>query len=151
MPRFLRALCFLSGINALYRLVSGMISAISPPDIDQAYIDSLFDRLNQFAIPIEGMPQEMEEYYLNLMLSLGNIGAASFLFYGIEVVGLILMFRLNRIGFLLYTASQLGLAFVPAIFGGFNRFGVTVLIATLVWNAIWIIMYATQLKHFPKR
>jgi hypothetical protein len=149
--RFLTVLCFLSGLNAIYGIISGLFGAIAPPEVDQAFIDQLFEQVHQFEIPLEGLKGEMETYYLNLMLSLGNAGAANFLFFGIQLIGVFLMFRLNRVGFALYAAAQIGLAFVPAVFGGFSRFGTAVLIVTLIWNAIWVVMYATQLKHFPKR
>lgn len=148
--RFLSIICFLSGINAIYGIISGLFGAISPPDVDQAFIDELFQQVNHFEIPLEGFKEEMETYYLNLMLSLGNAGAANFLFFGIELIGIILMYRLNRVGFPLYVASQIGLAFVPAVFGGFNTFGSVVLGFTLFWNALWVLAYATQLKFFPK-
>jgi hypothetical protein len=148
--QFLRILCFLSAFNAIYGIISGVSGAISPPDVDQAFIDELFARIHEFQIPIEGYMEQAESYYLNLMVSLGNAGAANFLFYGIELVGVFLMYRLNRVGFTLYVASQIGLAFIPAVFGGFNTFGITVLGLTLFWNALWVIAYWTQVRKFPQ-
>jgi len=148
--RFLTILCFLSGLNAIYGIISGIFGAISPVEVDDAFISERFNEIDQFLIPLEGYKEEMHTYFLNLWLSFGNTAAASFLFYGIELIGVVLMFRLNRVGFPLYAASQIGLAFVPAVFGGFSRFGIAVLIFTLIWNGIWMALYATQLKHFPK-
>ncbi len=92
----------------------------------------------------------MESYYRNLMLNFGNYGAANFMFYGIELVGVFLMYRLNRIGFTLYVLSQVGLAATPVIFGNFNTFGLITLGITMVWNGIWVGLYAFQRKHFIK-
>jgi len=126
------------------------VGAIAPPDVDQEFIDGFMKQLDQFELPVEGLRDEVETYYLNLMLNMGNIAAANFLFFGIEMIGVILMFRLNRIGFLLYSASQIGLAFVPPVFAGFGQFGTSVLVATLIWNLIWVVLYAFQVKKFPQ-
>ncbi len=148
--RFLSVLCMLSTVNAVYGIVSGLLNAISPPNVDKELIGQLFERLERFNVPIEGFQTELETYYLNLMLNMGNLGASSFLFFGISLVGVMLMYRLNQIGFTLYLVAQLGLAFSPALFGGFNIMGKASLALALTWNFIWIIMYATQRKYFYK-
>ncbi|MCZ4407530.1 hypothetical protein O3Q51_01820 [Cryomorphaceae bacterium 1068] len=148
--QFFKVICFLSLLNASYGIISGVLGAIAPPDVDQAFIDGFMERLDQFELPMEGLRDDVKTYYLNLMLTMGNVAAANFLFFGIEMIGVILMFRLNRIGFVLYIASQIGLAFIPAVFGGFSQFGIAVLVFTLLWNLVWIIMYQTQVKKFPK-
>lgn len=131
-------------------MFTGLSSAISPPDVDSVFIQDLFGRLHQMEVPFEGLKDEIEAYYLNLMLNLGNVGTANFLFYGVQLIGVYLMFRLNRIGFVLYTVAQLGLAVTPALFGGFNTFGLISLGVVLFWNLIWVGLYATQLKYFRK-
>jgi len=148
--KFLRILCTLSGINALYGIISGISTAVSPPDVDDTFIGNLFEQLDKYELPIASLQDDVKEYYLNLMLDLGNFGAANFLFFAVQLIGIFMMYRLNRIGFTLYTVAQIGLAASPVIFGSFNTFGKITLGITLVWNAIWIIMYATQLKNFHK-
>ena len=148
--QFFKVICFLSLLNASYGIISGVLGAIAPPDIDQAYIDGFMEQLDKFELPMEGLREDVQTYYLNLMLEMGNVAAANFLFFGIEMIGVILMFRLSRIGFVLYVASQIGLAFIPAVFGGFSDFGISVLVFTLIWNAIWVLMYWTQVRKFPK-
>ena len=123
---------------------------MSPPDVDNYFIENLSDLINEKKLPMPELQGDVEEYYLNLMLDLGNYGASNFLFFSIQLISVILMYRLNRIGFTLYTAAQVGLAATPVIFGGFNTFGKIILVMTLVFNAIWVIMYATQIKHFKK-
>lgn len=148
--RFLSILLFLSGFNAVYGMISGVMTAMNPPDVDSNYVNSLFEQLGKYKLPIESLQPQVESYYLNLMLELGNYGAANFLFFGIQLVGVFLMRRLNRVGFWLYTAAQFGLAVVPVIFAQWNAFAEIVLTMTVVWNLIWVIMYASQLKHFKK-
>ena len=148
--KFLRILCTLSGINALYGIISGISTAVSPPDVDDTFIGNLFEQLDKYELPIASLQDDVKEYYLNLMLDLGNFGAANFLFFAVQLIGIFMMYRLNRIGFTLYAVAQIGLAASPVIFGSFNAFGKMTLGITLVWNAIWVIMYATQLKNFHK-
>ncbi len=148
--RFLAVICTMSTVNSIYGIVSGLLNAISPPEVDQKLMDQLFERLARFSVPIEGIQSAVEEYYLNLMLNMGNLGSASFLFFGINIVGVMLISRLNRIGFVLYLLAQLGLAFSPVLFGGFNIVGQLSLLVALVWNGVWVAMYATQLKYFYK-
>ncbi|WP_204336922.1 hypothetical protein [Cryomorpha ignava] len=148
--KFLRALCTLSGVNAIYGIISGITTAISPPDVDDTFIVNLFEQLEKYELPIADLQDDVKEYYLNLMLDLGNFGAANFLFFAIQLIGIFMMYRLNRIGFTLYTVAQIGLAAAPIIFGSFNDFGKITFAITLVWNAIWVIMYATQIKYFHK-
>lgn len=148
--RFLGVICALSGFNAAYGVLSGIITAVSPPDVDNTFIEGLFAQLEKYKLPIPELQDEVKEYYLNLMLDLGNYGAANFLFFAVQLIGVVMMYRLNRIGFTLYTAAQIGLAASPVIFGSFNTFGKITLGMTLAFNAIWVIMYATQIKYFKK-
>jgi len=148
--KFLRVLCALSGVNAVYGIITGLSTAISPPDVDETFINDLFGQLEKFELPIADLQDEVKEYYLNLMLDLGNFGAANFLFFAVQLIGVIMIYRLNRIGFVLYTVAQIGLAATPVIFATFNTFGKITFAMTLVFNAIWVIMYATQVKRFPK-
>ena len=148
--RFLGVICALSGFNAAYGVLSGIITAVSPPDVDNTFIEGLFTQLEKYKLPIPELQDEVKEYYLNLMLNLGNYGAANFLFFAVQLIGVVMMYRLNRIGFTLYTGAQIGLAASPIIFGSFNTFGKITLGMTLVFNAIWVIMYATQIKHFRR-
>lgn len=123
---------------------------MNPPDVDSTYVNSLFEQLGKYKLPIESLQPQVESYYLNLMLELGNYGAANFLFFGIQLVGVNMMYRLNRVGFWLYVCAQLGLAVVPIVFAQWNAFAEIVLGMTTVWNLIWVVMYATQLKYFRK-
>lgn len=131
-------------------MITGIMTALNPPDVDSNFINSLFDQLGSYKLPIESLKPQVESYYLNLMLELGNYGSANFLFYGIQLVGVNLMYRLNRIGFWLYVTAQLGLAVTPVVFAQWNSFGQIVFGMTIFWNIIWITLYATQLKHFKK-
>lgn len=140
----------MSGVNAIYGMISGLMTALNPPAVDQPYIDNLFAQLQEYELPIQSLQPEVESYYVNLMLELGNYGAANFLFFGIQMVAVTLMYRRNRVGFALYVLAQIGLAVIPVIFAQWNTFGQIVFGMSLAWNIIWVIMYATQLKHFKK-
>lgn len=144
--RLLRILCVLSGVNAGYGTLSGVITALSPPDVDDNFIESLFQQLEKYKLPLPYLQDEVKEYYLNVMLNMGNLGAANFLFFAVQFIGVLMMFRLNKTGFVLYVLAQLGLAATPVVFGSFNRFGKISFGMTLVWSLIWIVLYAVQIR-----
>ncbi len=148
--RFLHVICVLSAAHAIYGVVTGLATAFSPPSVDDQSLNTLLEQLNKFEMPFPELKEQVEKFYVNLMLDMGNYATASFLFYAIQLIGVIMLFQLNRIGFTLYFLAQIGLAANPVIFGGWNLFGQIMLGAALIWNGIWIIMYATQLKYFPK-
>lgn len=144
----------LSGFNAIYQVLSGLGTAMSPPDIDfgileqrAEMLDELINGFGKYGETLLELKPQIEEYDKNLMLNLGNLGAATFLFGGIQAIGVYMMYQLNRIGFSLYMLAQIGFAASPAIFGGFNEFGKISFFVFLIWNFIWVGMYATQLKH----
>jgi len=148
--RFLAILCMISGLFAIYGMISGLVSALSPPDVDSSFIDQLIAQINQYELPIEAYQEDVESYYIKLMVNFGNYGTAAFLFYSIQLIGVALMYQLNRVGFALYVLAQIGLAVIPIIFGGVNDFSKMVFGATLAWNAVWVVLYATQLKYFRR-
>lgn len=149
-PKTLAILCSLSFLFSVYGLVSSLSAALSPPEVNDEFLQSLNEQINKYPLPIEGLTDQVETYYRNLMLKFGNYGAANFMFYGIELIGVFLMYRLNRIGFTLYMLSQLGLTLTPVLFGSLNTFGMITLGLTFFWNLIWVVLYAFQLKHFKK-
>lgn len=146
-PQFLMVIGTLSVINGIYGMISSVVNAIAPTTIDDRTLEDFFERLEGFSIPFEAFKDDLEVYFLNTLLQMQNIAAASFLFYGLSLFGAMMMLRLSRNGFFLYALAQVGLAVVPAYFGGFNTFGMTSLVMMLVWNGIWIAVYGTQLKH----
>lgn len=146
-PVFLNVLCILTMLNGVYGMFSGLINAVSPPDVDDRMIESVFSRLESLSLPLEDIRGEMETFILNTMLNIGNIAAANFLFYSISVIAALLMINRNKVGFGLYVAAQIGLAFIPSFFGGFNLVGKVNFIVLMVWNGIWIAAYASQRKH----
>ncbi|MCA1761708.1 MAG: hypothetical protein ABR574_12645 [Cryomorphaceae bacterium] len=148
--RFLAIICMLSGLFASYGILSGLVSALSPPEVDSMFIDELLEQINRYELPIKDYSEDVESYYINLMVNFGNYGTAAFLFYSIQLIGVVLMYQLNRVGFALYVLAQIGLAAIPVLFGGLNEFSKLIFWATLSWNAVWIVMYATQLKYFRK-
>ena len=147
-PRLLVILCILSGIAAVYGAVNGLGGALFPPEVDSGYVDNLLERLSRLDLP-PGFEKQIEAYYVNLTINFGNLGAANFLFYAVQFIGVVLMFQRNRIGFVLYVCAQLGLAGSTLLFGGVNSFGLLVFVLAVLWSAVWIFAYARLLKYFP--
>lgn len=147
-PTFLKVLCTLSMINGAYGMISGLANAISPPEVNDRMIEDIFSRLEDFALPIEEVRPQLETFLVNTMLNMANIGASSFIFYGMSLVGAWLMLRANRHGFGLYIVAQVGLAFVPSFFGGLDTLGWANFLILMIWNGIWVAMYAANRRYF---
>ncbi len=146
-PFFLRVIGLLSVINGIYGLISALVNALAPPAVDDRLMDEVLVRLDALHVPFDHLREDIQEYFMNTMMQINNIAAASFLFYGLSVMGAFFMLRLRRKGFIMYSIGQVGLAVVPPLFGGLNAIGWASLFVMGIWNAIWILMYASQLKH----
>jgi hypothetical protein len=148
--KFLRIICSLSFIHSIYGIITGLTTALAPPEVDSEYLDKIFAQLGQIELPIEGLKGDIEDFYLNLLLDMGNYGASEFLFFSIQLIAVIMMYRLKRFGLTLYILAQIGLAASPVIFGGFNTFGKISLGTAVVWNLIWVLMYYSQRKQMVR-
>jgi hypothetical protein len=148
--KFLRIICSLSFIHSIYGIITGLTTALAPPEVDSEYLDKIFAQLGEVELPIKGLKGDIEDFYLNLLLDMGNYGASEFLFFSIQLIAVIMMYRLKRFGFTLYILAQIGLAAAPVIFGGFNTFGKISLSAAVVWNLIWVLLYASQRKQMVR-
>lgn len=146
-PKFLSILCFLSFVNGIYGVFSGLSNAIVPPEVDETTINSMLEILSNLSMPTEDLRMGMEDYIINTMLNAGNLGAATFMLSAISLIGVYQMYNFHKIGFFLYTAAQICFTLSAAIFGGFNSFGLMTLAVHLLWNFIWIGLYGMNYKH----
>ena len=86
------------------------------------------------------------EYGMQL---LENIPAQILLiaFLGIELLGTIWMWQLRKKGFYLYVLSNILLLLFPLIFAGLTSFTTIILAIGGVFTALFIVLYALNLKH----
>lgn len=151
-PSFLTVLCILSFIGSGGGLLSQAYQYATFKSTFQTNYDAL-------ATALESMSDAgidsgfMYEFYENNLIvlektsqNLGTIIATTCLFGLLSLFGALLMFKLKKNGFYLYSAANLFALLVPLTLIDFNA---TILITMIggVFTALFIILYAVQLKY----
>jgi len=151
-PRFLTLLCILSLASGIFAIKSS--------------VGSLFfnDHLNEDAAynlnyEINGDTPDFIQYTINSLVDfwlMQNenavvINASTLLLTLISIVGVILMYRLNRKGFALYTIANLLGVIIPFFYFLDNTIGQLFVAGQFFVTALFILMYASQLKHMRKK
>jgi len=147
-PTLLAVLCILtfigSGIGVLGNLVAmffaPFMDLFQPCMWDDAYSHLGNDAGALIAKQALDMAQVVFENFLAISLS-------KFILFALSLVGAIMMFKMKRIGFYLYTAAQVGFLFVAPIFIGWNLFVSMALLFSGFFSALFIALYAVNLKH----
>lgn len=148
-PIGMTILLVLSLANACMQIFSNLFLFITSPILkemmDNGELEDAFKPLQSF------MDEATMESYMNMMDHLSSIDPIYFLLTGIlfigSLIGVIKMFKLQRLGFHIYSISQIlllivSVAFVHSTFGNngfFNEFLLTLM---------FILMYHLYLKRF---
>ena len=148
-PRFLTLLCVLSLIGGLHSIKTDIDLLRSADDFNTEEI--------AFNLNIEGdgdLPtfvQKATESLIDLWLiqkeqalwmTLTTIALAIVL-----LIGVLMMYRLNKKGFILYSISNLLLVIIPFIYYFNNTIGQLIIAFQFFFTGMFIFMYATQLKY----
>jgi len=146
-PGLLTALCILTFIGSGLGLVNKLIAMIMSPFMkmfDMTDYTYALDEIDEpFARKIVEMAFGMAEKAIDHMFA---ISLTEFLLYAASLTGAILMFRLKKIGFYIYTTAQVLLLFAAPIFIGFNPIiNIGILFAS-VFTILFIALYAINLK-----
>lgn len=129
-PTFLKVLCILTFISAGL----GCLMSLITPLIADMYINFLQNSPNYDEVKMADAIKLLQagwEYY-----------APSFLLALISLSGAILMWKLKKLGFHLYTAANLGLLFIPTLV-----VGIPISMVAIVITIIFISMYAVNFKY----
>ena len=148
-PRFLAFLCILS-------FIGGGLSIRS--DVKHLFYDSEIDTEElAFNLNIEGdgdmqsFVQKASESIIDFWIEKQNqpkvLTISTLLLALISVFGVFLMYRLNKKGFLVYTISNLLLILISYIYYFNNTIGQVLIAFQFFFTAMFIFMYATQLKY----
>jgi hypothetical protein len=149
VPRLLTFLCILS-------FIGGFISIKSDIDLLRSDKD-LYNEEVAFNLNIEGdgdlptfvqrVSESMIDFWLiqkekPLLLILTTLSLSI-----VSVLGVFMMYRLNKKGFILYSVSNLILVIIPFIYYFNNTIGQLIIAFQFFFTAMFIFMYATQLKY----
>jgi hypothetical protein len=149
-PEMLTVLCILSFLNAVY---NGIVNFFS-----FAFYDSfrtMFEQMSKGEGMFEGMEEQLDgmETMLQASLLAFSVGKGYYLFkmllFVASFVGVLMMWKLQKKGFHVYTIAQFLMLIVTSVFvtskidGGFP-FG------AILWTALFVFMYYTHYKNVMK-
>ena len=148
-PRFLTLLCILSFIYGGFSIKSDLNQLFFNSDVDTEEV--------AFSLNIEGdgdmqtfiqkASEGIIDYWIEKQDQPKLFTISSLIFAILSVIGAILMYRLNKKGFLIYTISNLLIIIISYIYYFNNTVGQMVIAIQFFFTAMFIFMYATQLKY----
>lgn len=139
-PRLLTVLCILTFINSGFWIFCNFFMMFLPesvlPMLEERYIELVGEE--QTEILMRGLD-------LNLRMA-----SSLFWLYILNLVGGIMMFRLKRLGFHLYTAAQILILFMVPTFAGFRLAVFHQMIFDILLAMVFIGLYASNLKYMNR-
>ncbi len=145
---FLKVLLYISFIGSSWNMFAGLSNALSEPSMERVEaFEKIFDQVIEENEESEVMVGMITEYVANLNLNIVNYGAVEFMLYAISIIGIYLMYKNRRIGFVVYMIVQILLLGSPMLFGGYSPFSVSVTIFYGFITMIFFALYSTQLKY----
>jgi hypothetical protein len=147
-PVLLKVLLIISFIGSSFSMFSGLQDALSTPSLES--IDSfknIFENVKDDSPETQQMIQDSYIYMENINLEIVNYGATTFMLYAISLIGIYLMYRLRKAGFLVYSGAQVLILGLPILFGGYNGFSLGITFIFTFVTMTFIILYASQLKY----
>ena len=145
---FLTVLCILtfvgSGWGALSNLFQWILFSPAKITLQMQQISSVGDVGSGFLGSLLGSTMDT----LGVIAEHGSsIYLLSFLVSLLSLAGAFLMFKLNRMGFILYVIAQIGLLFIMPVFASFSVVIVASLLISGLFTLLFIILYALNLKQ----
>ena len=133
-PVFLTVLCILSFVAAGLSIL-GYITVIGVMGVATAGVSAM-----------EGMSEEMNAAMAEASVSTPSMGLTwAYLIVGfitviVSLFGVIKMWKLQKVGFMLYTAASVVSMIMGVIYGGFS-------IMAVIFPILFIVLYGLNLKH----
>ena len=149
-PTFLSVLCILTFIGSGWGVLSNLFSLFTADLLNSTV------QMEQYSSMMDGMNagETLSNYLSSAMTTLQEtfvhareIHVMSLVLSIVSLLGAILMFRLRKFGFYLYTTAQILILFVVPYFVGFNFYVLSTLFASGIFSLLFIILYAVNLKH----
>ena len=144
-PQFLKVLCILSfvacGLFILIYSIGSFAIGISEETISGVWDQALVSQPQLESVnPVEFFHEVGKLCLYNLFTNIASL------------VGVILMWRLNKIGFVIYIIAELATNFMGLDLNveGADKSSVS-MIFSIVIDLVFIIMYAVNLKHMNKK
>jgi hypothetical protein len=142
-PQFLKVLCILSFIACGLMILLSAIGTLAL-GIDEATITGLWDQV------LQKQPQLESVDPVEFFHAVGMVCVYTLIANIVSLVGVIMMWRLNKIGFFIYVAAELVTHFFSIdVSGEGSSYGG--LIFGVFLDLVFITLYAVNLKHMKKK
>ena len=150
-PTFLVVICVLTFIGSGWGILADLFNIAT---YNTANINI---QINEMTNMSSDLPQNdifMKEFFNSSIETMKltalhgkDIAVINLILNIMNIVGAIMMLRLRRHGFFIYTASQIMSLFVMPYFAGFSGLILAGMVGNAILAAIFIVMYAMNLKH----
>jgi len=144
-PAFLKVLCILSWISVALGVFGCLSNSLTPFSDSMDILDDQISMMEEIDAPgLEDFGYFLQAKKDNFKLE--NTG--NFILILIEGFAVYLMFMLKKIGFWVYTGTQIGfIMLMTLIYPISNMFTILTLIIYLFLIVLFVILYALNLKH----
>lgn len=155
-PTFLTVLCILTFIGSGWGILSQLFALLGSSLVDSstqieqysAAMDSIEDAGT--ASFLSGLLSSSQEVLQATLMYARQIAVISLVLSTLSLLGAILMFKLRRIGFWIYSAAQVLMLFVTPYFAGFSMLIVVGMLFSALFTILFIILYAVNLKYMRR-
>jgi len=154
-PTFLTVLCILSFVGIGLVVISSLYNVIIySGDTVKNSLEQASQILQQSNNPFGNFIQNPDEY-ISAMFTMNLVNLISAM---VCLVGVIMMWKLKKLGFFIYTVAELASPIIAMILSGrigmgsafFASFMVVIMVISLIFALAFVIMYAVNLKHLTK-
>ena len=151
-PRFLTLLCLLSTIGALLAIKSAIQGLFFNDEFDKesASYEFNFDSNGEVPSFFQNVIDRLFDFMLLQEENSILLNSSSLILSSIALYGVYLMYRLDRKGFIWFTIPKLLMIIIPFIYFFNNSVGMLFIAGQFFITALFVFMYATQLKYMHK-
>ena len=143
----LKVLIMLSFIGGSFNMIGGLQDAFSKPSNETVEsFNEIFEKIKIESPESEYMIDQMDNYVAALNAQIVNSGATNFMLNAISLIGVFLMYRMQKTGFFIYVSAQVLLLFLPMLFGGNTAFTQSITLFYAFFTGFFIMLYAGQLR-----
>ncbi len=141
-PEFLKVLCILSFVSCGLWILLFTLLAVVSFSLNESSISEMWDKA------VEQNPQLEGVNPVDFFHALGLFSLYSLIFNIVSLVGVIMMWRLEKVGFFVYLVAELGWNFIKLnvdLEGKDNSYGG--MIFAILIDVLFIALYFANLKH----
>ena len=143
-PEMLKVLCILTfiacGLELLAFSMGSMLLFIDPANLGEAWDNA-----------IQSNPKLADVDPAILLHQLGMFCLYAVIANIFTLIGAIMMWRMDKIGLIIYTVAELAMHFFTIEMPGQNERSMGGLVFSVIIDLIFITLYFTQIKYFKKK